>query len=64
VGVSTLHRFSTQELGFRRKAPTVPVADGEPGDELQIDTGWLKTVVPDERRFSRLARDAVLLGDL
>ena len=49
IPYSTLHRFATQELRFGRKAPTVPVADGAPGEELQLDTGWLTTVVPDER---------------
>lgn len=41
VGVPyrTLHRYAAQELGFRRPSPTVPVADGEPGVELQVDFG-------------------------
>jgi hypothetical protein len=29
------------ELGFGRTAPTVPVLDGEPGQEVQLDTGWV-----------------------
>jgi transposase len=56
VPYATLHRFATHELGFGKKAPTVPVADGEPGEELQLDTGWLATVVPDERGRRRRLR--------
>jgi hypothetical protein len=37
VPYSTLHRFAVQELGFGRKAATVPIVDGEPGHELQVD---------------------------
>lgn len=35
----TLHRFCVLELGFRRRSPTLRVADGDPGVELQIDFG-------------------------
>lgn len=43
VGVPerTLHRFCAEELGYRRQESTVPVADGEPGGELQVDFGRL-----------------------
>jgi hypothetical protein len=37
----TLHRFAVLELRFGQTAATIPVADGEPGQELQIDTGWV-----------------------
>jgi transposase len=37
----TLHRFAVLELQFGRTAATLPVADGEPGQELQVDTGWV-----------------------
>ena len=47
VPYPTLHRFATQELGFGRAAPTIPVADGAPGDELEVDTGWVVTLEPD-----------------
>src|SRR5436309_5846785 len=43
----TLRRFAIAELGFGRLAATIPVADGEPGDELQIDTGWMIYLEPD-----------------
>lgn len=39
----TLHRYALEELGIGRsvRGITVRVADGEPGDELQIDFGKL-----------------------
>ena len=37
----TLHRFAVLELQFGRTAPTIPVLDGDPGQELQVDTGWV-----------------------
>jgi hypothetical protein len=50
---ATLHRFAVVELGFGRTAPTMPVADGEPGEELQLDTGWVGwlTLIGHKRRF-------------
>lgn len=47
VPYSTLYRYAKAELGFGRKRATVLVADGEPGDELQVDTGWVLTLLPD-----------------
>ncbi len=41
VPYRTLHRFCADELGLGRRAPTVRVADGKPGDELQVDFGRL-----------------------
>ncbi|MDC0672662.1 hypothetical protein [Nannocystis radixulma] len=32
VPYATLHRFATQQLGFGKKAATVPLADGKPGE--------------------------------
>lgn len=55
VPYATLHRFVVQELGFGKTAPTLPVAEGEPGQELQMDTGWVGEFLPDvkgrRRRF-------------
>jgi transposase len=55
VPYATLHRFAVSELDFGRSATTVPVADCEPGEELQVDTGWMGYLEPDEqgrrRRF-------------
>ncbi|MBK9967223.1 MAG: transposase family protein [Holophagales bacterium] len=44
VPYSTLYRFSKEELGFGKATPTIAVLEGEPGQELQVDTGsvgWL-----------------------
>ena len=55
VAYATLYRYAVAELGFGRGAPTIPVSDGEPGKELQLDTGWMTHLEPDEtgrrRRF-------------
>jgi transposase len=55
VPYATLHRFAVAELGFGRAAPTVPVADCAPGEELQLDTGWMGALESDangrRRRF-------------
>ena len=43
VGIAypTLYRFAVLELQFGQTATTIPVVDGEPGQELQVDTGWV-----------------------
>ena len=55
IPYGTLYRFAVRDLGFGGKAATVPVADGEPGKELQVDTGRMTLLEPDEsgvrRRF-------------
>jgi len=57
VGIDypTLRRFALAELGFGHGARSVPVADCEPGAEVQIDTGWMTLLEPDlfgkRRRF-------------
>lgn len=52
VPYRTLHRFAVAELGFGRRRATVPVADGDPGVELQADFGRLG-LVPDPDRGAR-----------
>ena len=47
VSYPTLRRYAIVELGFGRTAATIPLADGEPGDELQVDTGWMMYLEPD-----------------
>lgn len=37
----TLYRFAVEQLQFGRAATTVPILEGEPGQELQVDTGWV-----------------------
>lgn len=55
IPYATLHRFAVGELGFGRSASTIPVVDGEPGGEVQLDTGWVGSLEPDlfgkRRRF-------------
>jgi transposase len=41
VAYRTVHRFLSQECGYREKKTTVRVADGEPGVELQVDFGYM-----------------------
>jgi transposase len=41
VSYRTLHRYATSELDFGRRQATVPVADCEPGAEVQVDFGRL-----------------------
>lgn len=56
VPYPTLHRFAVGELDFGRGAPTMPVEDGEPGKEVQLDTGWMTLLEPDERGKRRRFR--------
>jgi transposase len=48
----TLHRYALEvcDVGRGRRGTTVRVADGEPGDELQIDFGRLGLLVEGGRR--------------
>jgi hypothetical protein len=41
VAYPTLHRFAVVELQFGRTATTLPIVDGPPGQEVQLDTGWV-----------------------
>jgi transposase len=51
IAYPTLHRFAVLELQFGKTASTIPVLDGEPGHELQIDTGWVGWLtLPDRKR--------------
>ncbi|MEO8564692.1 MAG: IS21 family transposase [bacterium] len=52
----TLRRFAIAELGFGRVTTTLPVADGKPGDELQVDTGWMSYLEPDVQNRRRRLR--------
>jgi transposase len=65
VTYPTLHRFAVAELDFGRGAPTIPVSDGAPGAELQVDTGWVGWLEPDgpgrgRKRFRAWIFTAVL----
>ncbi len=48
-----LYRFAVEALGFGRTTTTIPVVDGEPGQEVQVDTGWVGWLRVAERRRSR-----------
>jgi transposase len=50
VPYATLHRYAVAELGFGGKRSTIPVDDGEPGQELQVDVGSVFTLDQDGRR--------------
>jgi transposase len=56
VAYPTLHRFAVEELGFGRASATVPVVDGVPGEELQVDTGWVAHLAPDASGRRRRVR--------
>lgn len=55
VPYATLWRFASSELGFGQTSATIPVADCGPGEELQVDTGWMILLKPNllgrRRRF-------------
>jgi hypothetical protein len=46
VSYATLRRFAIAELGFGHATPTIPVADCGPGEEVQLDTGWMTHLAP------------------
>jgi hypothetical protein len=41
VPYMTLYRYAVSELEFGRRSATIPVADCGPGEEVQLDTGWV-----------------------
>jgi Helix-turn-helix domain len=53
----TLYRFAVEQLQFGQTATTIPVVEGEPGQELQVDTGWMGWLTlplsPQKRRHFR-----------
>jgi hypothetical protein len=55
VEYPTMRRFALAKRGFGRAALTVPIADCEPSEEVQLDTGWMTLLEPDvfgkRRRF-------------
>ena len=67
IAYPTLHRFAVLELQFGRTATTIPILDGEPGQELQVDTGWVGWLTlplspQKRRRFRAWIFTAVLPG--
>lgn len=59
VPYRTLHRYCASELGYGRRRATVPVADCEPGSELQMDFGRLG-LVPDPQSGRRRTCHALI----
>jgi hypothetical protein len=59
VPYRTLHRFAVDECGFGRRRPTLRVADGDPGAELQVDFGRLG-LVPDPAAGGRRVVHALI----
>jgi Integrase core domain len=53
VPYRTLARFAAEECGYSsssRQRVTVPVSDGKPGEEVQVDFGYLGMISDGERR--------------
>jgi transposase len=53
VPYRTLARFAAEECGYSswsRQQVTVPVADGKPGEEVQLDFGYLGMISDGDRR--------------
>jgi transposase len=51
IAYPTLYRFAVSELQFGQTATTIPVVDGAPGQEIQLDTGWVGWLtLPAQRR--------------
>ena len=47
LSYATLRRFALEELRWGRAAATIPLADCDPGEEVQLDTGWMTHLAPD-----------------
>jgi hypothetical protein len=56
IAYPTLHRFAVLALQFGKTSTTVPVLDGEPGQELQLDTGWVSWLRLPQGRNGGFAR--------
>jgi transposase len=50
VPYRTLHRYATRELGFGSRRATVRLAEGKPGEELQLDFGAVGWITEGGRR--------------
>lgn len=64
VAYPSLYRFAVSELSFGKGKSTIPVADCGPGEEIQLDTGRMGSLEPDEtgkrRRFKAFIFTSVL----
>src|SRR5688572_24603306 len=59
IAYPTLHRFAVLELQFGKTATTIPVLDGEPGQEVQLDTGWVGWLTLPQGRNDGFARGSL-----
>lgn len=50
IPYATLHRYAVAELGFGKGKTTIAVIEGEAGQELQVDTGWVGWIWGEEGR--------------
>lgn len=62
VPYRTLARFCSEELGYGQPETTVPVADGEPGRELQVDFGRLGLIWDPQAGRRRVLRALVFVA--
>lgn len=56
----TLHRYAVAEFGFGRRRPTLRVADGDPGKEVQVDFGRMG-LIPDPANGRRRVCHALVI---
>ncbi len=56
IPYAALRRSAIAELGFANSGATIPVSDGEPGAEVQLETGWLLALEPDIFKKRRRVR--------
>jgi hypothetical protein len=54
ISYTTLRRFASRELGWRKQAPTVRLDDPPAGQEAQIDFGLMGTVTDADGKSRRL----------
>jgi transposase len=54
VGYTTLRRFASRELEWRKQTPTVRLDDPPPGQEAQVDFGLMGMVTDSEGKQRRL----------
>jgi transposase len=54
VGYTTLRRFASRELEWRKQTPTVRLDDPPPGQEAQVDFGLMGTIADGDGRQRRL----------
>lgn len=64
VPYRTLHRYAQEEFGFGRPSTTVRVADGKPGEELQVDLGRMGLMFDSESGRRRVVQALIFTAVL